>query len=258
VGDPPSRRPELRRGDGGFIAVVTALPEELAPLLARLIGPAAERRDGARLWRGRLGARPVLLACSGDGNENALRGARSLLAGNRPDALIGAGVAGALTADLPMGSIVFGERVFDSAGEAPGAAPAWLDRARTRPDAVAAILFTADRVVGSADRRRELAARLPPGRPAAADLESACWARAAAEREVPFLALRAISDEAGEDLPELLSACQFPGGPIRRGCVARRALFRPATAWKLLELRRRVRRESGLLARFVESLLQYD
>ncbi len=42
-------------GDGGFIAVVTALPEELAPLLSRLSGRAAERRDGARLWRGRLG-----------------------------------------------------------------------------------------------------------------------------------------------------------------------------------------------------------
>lgn len=245
-------------GEGGFIAVVTALPEELAPLLARLSGRAAERRDGARLWRGRLGRRPVLLACTGDGNGNALRGARSLLAGGRPEALIGAGVAGALTPDLPPGTIVFGERVFDSAGEAPRAAPAWLDRAKSRPDATAAILFTADRVVGAADRRRELAARLPPGRPAAVDLESACWARTAEEREVPFLALRAISDGAGEDLPEILSACQIPGGPIRRGCVARRVLFRPATARKLLELRRRVRAGSELLARFVETLLQYD
>ena len=244
--------------DGRPVAVVTALPEELGPLLARLDGRSAERRDGARLWRGRLGSAPILLACTGDGNRNALRAARSILGGDRPRALIGVGVAGALTPDLPSGRIVCGDRIFESSGEAAGSDPGWVDRARALPGAEAAVLFTSDRVVCAADERRALAARLPPGRAAAVDLESSFWGRAAAEKDVPFLAIRAISDGAGEELPGVLSECQAPGGPIRRGCVACRAILRPATARKLLDLRRRVRAGSRLLARFLETLLQYD
>ena len=241
----------------GIVAIVTALPEELAPLLARLRGRTAERSDDRRLWRGSLGSTPVLLACAGDGNESSLRGVRALLAGKRPRALLGAGVAGALTEDLAPGRVVFGERIFDSSGESAAADPEWLGRARALSGAAGAAFFTSDRVACSPEERSALAARLPPG-PAAVDLESASWARAAAEKGIPFLALRAISDGAGERLPGILSECQAPGGPVRRACVARRAILRPAALKSLLELRRRVRDASEALAGFVETLLQYD
>ena len=241
----------------GIVAIVTALPEELAPLLGRLRGRTEERRDGGRLWRGSLGSTPVLLACAGDGNESSLRGVRALLDGERPRALLGVGVAGALTEDLAPGRVVFGERIIDSSGESPAADPGWLGRARGLSGAAGAAFFTADRIVSSPEGRRALAARLPPGS-AAVDLESASWSRAAAEKGIPFLAIRAISDGAGERLPDILSECQKPGGPVLRACVARRALLRPATLRRLLQLRRRVRDASEALAAFVERLLQYD
>jgi hypothetical protein len=199
----------------------------------------------------------VILACTGDGNQNALRGARAVLDVGRPDVLIGAGAAGGLSAGLSPGTLVAGAQVFDSSGLAAVAAPDWLDRARDA-GALPASLLTVDRIVCTAKGRRSLSLGMPSGAPAAVDLESAFWARAAASSGVPSLILRSISDGADEELPGLLAACQAPGGPIRRACVARRALVRPADARRLFELRRRVRAGSQNLAEFLETLLNSD
>ncbi|MGH9442492.1 MAG: hypothetical protein ACRD16_09470, partial [Thermoanaerobaculia bacterium] len=126
------------------------------------------------------------------------------------------------------------------------------------PGATPAVLLTVGRIVCRPDERRALAARLPAGLPAAVDLETAFWSRAAAERGVPLLALRAISDAAREFLPPLLAECQEPGGPVRRASVAARMIFRPSAARQLLSLGRRVSAASESLARVVEALLQYD
>ncbi|MGH9442577.1 MAG: hypothetical protein ACRD16_09920, partial [Thermoanaerobaculia bacterium] len=134
----PPPHGQLRRGADGPIAIVTALPEELRPLRRRARDLKAEKGNGLRLWRGLLGRAPVALACTGDGNRNAEARAATLLDLVRPSALIGAGVAGALSADLSPGQIVYGDRIFGPSGEAPAAASDWRERVRALPGATPA------------------------------------------------------------------------------------------------------------------------
>jgi nucleoside phosphorylase len=237
------------------VAVVTALREELRPILDRTRDVESEWRDGLRVFRGRMGRAAVALACTGDGNRNAKRWAGVFVELVRPEALIGVGVGGSLTAGLAAGQVVFGDRIFDMTGEAPTPSPAWLQRAKAISGSTFASLLTVDRVVCTPGERRALALGLPAGHPAAVDLESAFWARAAASRNVPWLVIRAISDEAHETLPGILAACQEPGGPVRRACVARRALFHPSAAIQLFSLRSRARAGGRRLAELLETLL---
>jgi adenosylhomocysteine nucleosidase len=237
--------------------IVTALPEELSPVRSRLREAASERIHGIRVWRGRLGSANVALACTGDGNRAAEAGTAAVLEGVQSEILIGAGVAGALTPGLAVGQIVYGERILDGSGALAGPEAAWAARAR-RAGAEPALLRTVDRILCQPEERAALARAAGTSTPAAVDLESASWARAAARSGVSFLALRAISDGAEEPLPGILARCQEPGGPIRRVCVLRGMVSRPGDVKDLLALRRRVREGSFRLAECLATILNYD
>lgn len=238
------------------IAVVSALREELRPLLARMSARQVRFADGIRLWQGRLGGRSLIVARAGDGSRRAERGANILLEAARPEILLGSGVAGALTPGLAVGDLVVGDHLGDRRGPAPAPPAAWLDRACAAGGARPADLWSAEKVVCSAQEKRELAGRFPAGRLAAVDLESAAWARAAARRGTPCLVCRAITDGADEVLPGFLADCQEPGGSMRLARVAAHALIHPSAAGSLLLLRRRVASAAERLAQFLEDLVQ--
>jgi hypothetical protein len=86
-------------------------------------------------------------------------------------------------------------------------------------------------------------------------MESAAWARAASRSGVPYVVLRAVTDTAAESLPAFLSACVGTDGGIRRGAVAVRALFRPASWPALVGMRRRARDGAAAVAAAVARLL---
>ncbi len=230
-----SARPERRP-----LAIVTALPEEL-----EAIGALA--RDG------------LAVGASGDGPQNAERGAASLCDAVRPAVLIGAGVAGGLSPRLFAGSLVASRRIVDGAGEAPRPDEALLARA-IAAGAAAATLVTVSRPVVAASAKAELARMVGADdrEPAAVDMESAAWSRAAAARGIPFLAVRAISDRFDEDLPSYLADCVGADGGIRRGAVVRQALAHPATIPALWRMRRRVGAAVAVLAEFLRTLLAAD
>jgi adenosylhomocysteine nucleosidase len=100
-----------------------------------------------------------------------------------------------------------------------------------------------------------LAARLGGNTLAAADMESAAWARAAAEAGVPYVVVRAISDGFDEDLPAFLTECLDESGAIDRTAVARRLVTHPSALFTLLKMRRRVHASAGQLASFMEKFL---
>ena len=227
-----SARPERRP-----LAIVTALPEEL-----EAIGALA--RDG------------LAVGVSGDGPQNAERGAGALCDAVRPAVLIGAGVAGGLSPRLFAGSLVASRRIVDDAGEAPRPDEALLARA-VAAGAVAATLLTVSRPVVAASAKVELARTLGADDrdPAAVDMESAAWSRVAAARGIPFLAVRAISDRFDEDLPSYLADCVGADGGVRRRAVVRRALANPSTIPALWRMRRRVDAAVAVLAEFLRTLL---
>jgi len=235
--------------------VICAIPEEIASLKGRL--PFRRfRLAGLRVWHARLaGGREVFLAIGGDGARRASSAAARMLESLRPDLLVGIGAAGALTDDLAPGDLLVGRTVRDEHGEAPPPDPAWTERALGCSRATAGLLWTSERLVRTPQERRAAAAASGASGPAAADLESAAWARAAARARTPYTVMRTISDGAGERLPEILSRSQREGGGISRAGVALRALADPAAIPRLAALRRAVLDGGRRLADAAEILL---
>jgi adenosylhomocysteine nucleosidase len=235
------------------VAILTGLPEELAPVLRRAHG--VERAGRGRVYRGWLGGVRAVFAVTGDGPPRAERAALALCREFGPAALYGAGIAGALSPSLAAFDLVVARRVRDRGGEAPAPDAELLARARRAGDPAAGLLLTVDRPVVDPRQKAALAAALAGEEPAAVDMESAAWARAAAAHGVPYAVVRAISDTAGEELPEFLPLCVGAEGGIRRSRVVARALARPASFAALLAMRRRLARGAEKLAAFLERLL---
>jgi adenosylhomocysteine nucleosidase len=174
----------------------------------------------------------VELVCSGMGAAAAARAAESLLGRAAPPrALVAVGFCGALDPALRAGDLVAAERVLDErGGEALPADPALLAAAPGRRGT----LVSAVRLVRAPAGRARLRA-LDGGRALAVDLESAALARAAAAAGVPFLALRAVTDAAGDRLPDLERLVDARGRP-RPAALVRHLARRPADLAALARL----------------------
>ena len=233
------------------VLVLTAISEELDlnAILRRASQIHYQWRDvvGAR-----IGTTDVVVAATGDGVERAGERAEAFCERTRPRAIVGAGIAGALSPGLSFGAIVAARRVLDSAGDAPPPDARLLSRA-IEAGAEAGTLLTVARPVTSAAEKGRLAASLEA--PAAVDMESAAWARVAGSRGIPYIVVRSISDRADEGLPEYLAACLGEDGAIRRGAVVARALARPSRIPDLVRLRRRTLDCAREISLFLERLL---
>lgn len=238
---------------GAPVAVLTALPEELAPILRRAHGIEGKGQRGVR--RGSLGGVPAVFAATGEGLLQSSRVAAAICSEFKPTALYGIGIAGALSPALSAFDIVVARRVRDGRSEAPAPDAELLSRTRAAGDLAAVLLLTVDRPVCDPRQKAVLLATLAGEEPVAVDMESAAWARAAAASKVPYAVIRAISDTAGEELPGYLARCVGRNGGIHRGAVAVRALAHPTSIAKLLEMRRRLAHGAEKLAAFLERLL---
>jgi nucleoside phosphorylase len=241
-------------GETRPVAIVTAIPEELDAILSRVRDV---RRDARGFFVGRLGSTDVVLAATGDGAWRAGRGAAALCDAHRPRALVGMGVAGALSDDLSVFDIVAARHVRDGNAEAPPPDAVMLARALAIPGALETTLVTAAGPVVTRADKAALAA-VAGSETAAVDMESAAWARAAADRRVPYAILRIISDGPHEELPGYLPDCMDAEGSIRRGAVALRAIVRPWSIPRLIAMRDRVREASARLAAFVEHFVEAE
>jgi nucleoside phosphorylase len=99
---------------------------------------------------------------------------------------------------------------------------------------------------------REQGDAWPASRSLIAAAEGLAEARPAA---LPWHVLRAISDEAGEELPALVNECLDDGGALRRAQLAVRLFRQPSALPRLLALHRRTRLCAEALAAAVASLL---
>lgn len=207
----------------GPLLVLVAMPEEAAPLLARLEGAAALETPfstGVAARRGRLAGLDTVVVTTGIGIAAASAAATWGILTTAPGLVVSAGSCGGLAADVEVGTLIIGETftysIADATafgyapGQVPGgpvrfeAAPAWVDaaeQAALRADAQGegrgvrrGLMLSGDAFVTA-----EIAAGMRERFPHAlsADMETTASARTAEALGVPLVALRAISDLCG-------------------------------------------------------------
>jgi len=239
------------------VLVVTAIPEELEPILRHFDRLDEDRVRQVRVYRSSACRAPLVLASTGDGPVRAERHALDLCEAIRPTALLGIGIAGALSPSLSPRDLLAAARVRNGTGEMLSADSVLLSLA-TGAGALPGTVVTVRAPLVAAAQKASLAAQLPAAERAAADMESAAWGRAAAACEVPFLAVRAIADTAGDELPSYLAQCVGSDGAIRRTAVILRALARPSSIPQLLHWKRRTTECGERLAAFLWDFLDCD
>jgi adenosylhomocysteine nucleosidase len=201
------------------IAMIAALPREIAGLVRGVAADAALVKEGVWLYR----LEDAVVVAAGMGAKRAAAAVEAALSVGEVGMLISTGLAGGCAAGVEAGSVMEAGVVVDVAtgerfvaGEGSGVT-----------------LATAG-VIASVAEKARLAARFGA---AIVDMEAATVARMALERGVGFRAIKGVSD--GVEF-ELGALAKFEGerGSFRTGAFAAYTAVRPWTWGKAIELGR--------------------
>jgi adenosylhomocysteine nucleosidase len=242
--------PRVRR-----IGIFAAMRRELASLEAHTEISRIRQTPSFRAVEGRLEGRDVILASTGEGAENARKGAESLFAEYAFDGVVIMGLAGALSPALAPGSVLAITEILDRGAQVPAPDPGLLRRLLGVKGAIPATLYTTSKILCTAREKAEATARIPGNVMAAVDLETATFARLSGSRGIPFVAIRAVSDTATESLPVDFNELRDATGALDMRRIVLSALLRPRLLAPLWRLRSRSRLCSRQLASAVRAAL---
>jgi adenosylhomocysteine nucleosidase len=163
------------------IAIVAAMPVELAPLLGKT---QSQQVDGVELFE----LPQAMVAVGGIGEKHARHAAEVVIEHAHPTLLISAGIAGAISPRLKVGDVGWIREVVDVAtGERyPTQRGDW-------------VLATSQEVSDAAEKQ----SLLTKFGADVVDMEGAAEAQVAKERGIEFAAVKAISDDATFEMPPL-------------------------------------------------------
>lgn len=210
--------------------ILCATPEELAALRDRLhLDAKPEVHGPTRVWRGQHDGEALVLAQMGIGKVNAAAAATLLLSLFECEALICSGVAGGLSPDLPVGSVLLADKLAihdyglvaggaftaTASGKIPIGAPELSALTPVRAEVAEAFaklaakvagtlghpvrrggIVTADYFLNCAATRDALRARFGAE---AIDMESGAIHQVAEAWDRPLYVIRTLSDLAGEE-----------------------------------------------------------
>jgi adenosylhomocysteine nucleosidase len=214
------------------IGLIAAMPQESKALLRCIKGWSRIMLGPFRGAQFQLKDRDCLLVTSGMGLKRATDAARALLAESSPHLLISFGIAGAVNADLQIGDVVVAGNTclledvllgrfqpLVSLSEA-----AWNAAARVlHPEGARLVHGTAITTRGSQVVPQQLGGIANP----ILEMETAGIAHVAAEKGIPFLSLRSISDEPRSPIPLDLEAVMDDEYNFRLGELIKTVLRHP-------------------------------
>jgi len=177
------------------IAIIAALEHELRSLIKNWpqTQPSHDGRDFI------FYESPYAIAvCGGIGAESARRAAEAVTAKYSPDLLISAGVAGSLVADLKVGATIFPATVIDSQDGSRHETS--IPNSPVGNTAVGRTILITYPDVATVAQKQRLAKSFGAH---AVDMEAAAVARAAQKYNLPFIAVKAISDDVNFEIPEM-------------------------------------------------------
>lgn len=205
------------------IAIIAALPREIAGLVRGAKADAALLRRGVWLYR----VEDAVVVAAGMGAERVAVAVESALAEGGVGMLISTGLAGACAAGVEAGSVLEAHEVVDAMR---GERFATVAAAGGRGPVVLATAETIASVQGKARLAESYGAML-------VDMEASTVARLAQAKGLAFRSIKGVSD--GCDF-ELSSLAKFAGerGSFRTGAFALHTALRPWEWGKAVELGR--------------------
>jgi adenosylhomocysteine nucleosidase len=201
-------------------AIVSAMHEELAAVLALMPDEHKQVIAGREFWVGHLHGQEVVTVLSRIGKVAAATTATVLIERFKVDRIVFTGVAGGIAAGVNRGDVVVADAFLQHDLDASPLFPRYevplygLDRFTTDPVLTAqlekaatrglhgtrvhrGLVISGDRFVASASDSRALQTALPDA--LAVEMEGAAFAQVCHDYGVPFAAVRTVSDRADDD-----------------------------------------------------------
>lgn len=211
------------------IGILGAMPEEIEQIYEHLSHRREEHRGGMDLYEGSFGAKQVVLCCAGMGKVNAAAATQLLISAYGANLILFSGIAGNMTSKIGVGDVVIGKTVVYHDAEIRMIAEAYphLQEFHSSDALVEAAekackkvgvrylvgkIATGDRFVGDSKTKNDIANACHPD---CVEMEGAAVAHVACKNDVPFVILRAMSDNADEAAYETLVGKPFD---IREYC----------------------------------------
>jgi adenosylhomocysteine nucleosidase len=220
------------------LVVVAAMKMELSPLRRRALAN-------------------LVMVETGIGVPNAECKLLDLLSQTTVRAVIGIGLAGALSPELKIGDLVVGKEVWGPSQLASSfqlvsvSKEVMLEGATIHMGTV----ITMNEMICSARKKEILANTLINSPIGCVDMESWGIARICDQHKIPYLVVRAISDGYDEDLPLDFNRYRRVDGNLNLFKLGVAALASPGLIADLYRLRRRGQLCAQRLAEFVEKLV---
>ena len=188
--------------------------------------------------RGRLNGRPVILVANGPGPKLAGDAVDAVDGDEDVDALVSIGFCGGLQPSLRACDIFVATEVV---GVGPLLAPSSSQPFKTGK------LLSMDRVVSTAAEKAALARNAD-----AVDMEAAAVADRAKRYQVPFYAIRVVTDTFEESFPLDFNTLRSSDGRFSRANILAAAFRKPGTVFpELIKLNKRTKRASQALGDFL-------
>jgi adenosylhomocysteine nucleosidase len=221
-----------------LLVFVAAERRELEGLLAHVADIAKPDWPVDFARSGRLRDRAVALVANGPGSELAGAAVDEVRERESVDGLVSTGFCGGLERSLEACDIFVATAVI---GVGPALAP------ETQRPFKKGRLLSLDRVIGSSAEKTDLAVRAD-----AVEMEAAAVAERAVRCNLPFYAVRVVTDTAQENFPLDFNRTRSPEGHFNRGKIIAAALRRPVTVLpELMKLNRRTKLAAQALGDFL-------
>lgn len=199
------------------IGIIGAMAEEVKSLTAAIEEPMTWERGGASFVSGTIGKHEVIVVRSGIGKVLAAVTTTILIHQYGVNMIINTGSAGGIGDDLAVGDLVFSTKLAYHDVDVTGfgyeygqlpAMPLYYDASRYLQQTMAAaaektnqpvkygVIVTGDSFVDDPQKIKEILGHFPDA--LACEMEGAAIAQTAAQFNIPFLVIRAISDTADQ------------------------------------------------------------
>ena len=182
-------------GSTSKIVIIAALEREIKPLIRNWRSDRFDH-DGRAFTS--FASSYATVVYGGIGSEAARRTAEAAIARYSPELIISAGVAGALTQELHVGETIFPSLVIDALDGSRHATN--IEESAMRNSPLARKVLVSFNEIAGAEQKQKLGKAYGAQ---AVDMEAAAVALTAQKHGIPFIAIKAISDEVGFEMPEM-------------------------------------------------------